>query len=509
MSQPGTSPPPVEERVEDILDRMTDAFLAVDDEWAFTYLDEDGLGIVSEATGEEHSVEDLQGRHIWETLPQGDESGFEEALHEVMETGEPTSVRMYYEPLDTWFEVRAYPVESGVSVYLEDVTADRQRRRELANREAVLREIYDVIADRERPFEAQVEALLEIGQRELDTDWGTLARVEGDDYVFEVLGSQFGPFEEGDRADLEMTYCEEVVEEQEGLCFGDVEAERQDLTGRLAHDLVGITCYLGTPVIVDDEVYGTFCFYGTDAREGKFSEWEVALVDIMGRWTSAAMEQKLAEDRLRDQNQRLEEFATIVSHDLRNPLEVASNRLALAAEDCESEQLVRIRDAHERMETLIDDVLTMAQAGNTVDEVSAVDAGAVARSAWETVPTDGASLTVVDEFTLQADESRLLQLFENLFRNALEHGSEDAAVTVGATSYGFYVEDDGPGIPPDDRADVFEFGHTSTEEGTGVGLAVVEQVAHAHGWTVNLADADGAGADGEEGVGARFEFKTT
>lgn len=89
-------------------------------------------------------------------------------------------------------------------------------------------------------------------------------------------------------------------------------------------------------------------------------------------------------------------------------------------------------------------------------------------------------------------------MLENLFSNAVTHAGADVAVTVGALDGGFYVADDGPGIPEDVRGTVFEAGHSTEEDGTGFGLAIVEAIADAHDWTVSLAESKAGGA--------RFEF---
>jgi len=83
------------------------------------------------------------------------------------------------------------------------------------------------------------------------------------------------------------------------------------------------------------------------------------------------------------------------------------------------------------------------------------------------VETDTAELRVDDDLAFKADPARLKRLFENLFRNALDHGGPDVTVTVGALSDkpGFYVFDDGPGIPEGDGDSVFEPGYTTREEG--------------------------------------------
>jgi len=69
----------------------------------------------------------------------------------------------------------------------------------------------------------------------------------------------------------------------------------------------GISCYIGGPVFVNDEVYGTFCFYDTEPRDTQFSGWEVTLVDLMSRWVSYELQRKQATDQLQQQNERLEE----------------------------------------------------------------------------------------------------------------------------------------------------------------------------------------------------------
>ncbi len=209
-------------------------------------------------------------------------------------------------------------------------------------------------------------------------------------------------------------------------------------------------------------------------------------------------EQKRREEALRRKNERLDEFASIVSHDLRNPLSVARGRLDLAREDCDSDHLDDVARAHERMETLIDDLLTLAREGEGVEDTEPVDLGPLVEECWRGVETPKASLRVETERAVRADRSRLKQLLENLVRNAIDHAGEGVTVTVGDVEGGFFVADDGTGIPESERETVFETGYSTAERGTGFGLSIVEGVADAHGWTVRVTDA----ADG----GARFEF---
>ena len=203
--------------------------------------------------------------------------------------------------------------------------------------------------------------------------------------------------------------------------------------------------------------------------------------------------------KLERQNERLDEFVDVVSHDLRNPLSVASGYVELVRDEYESDELETVADAIDRSQALIDDMLTLAREGKRVGEIESVDLGAVAEDCWQTVETKRATLDVDAARVVDADPRRLRQLFENLYRNAVEHGGDDVAVCVETTPDGFAVTDTGPGIPEADRATVFEAGHSTERDGTGYGLRIVEQVVEAHGWEIRVAEGDRGGARFEIG----------
>ncbi|WP_136716702.1 PAS domain S-box protein [Halorientalis salina] len=245
-------------------------------------------------------------------------------------------------------------------------------------------------------------------------------------------------------------------------------------------------------------------------------------------------ERRQYERELERQNERLDEFASVVSHDLRGPLTVARERTELLHETGEDLHYRKARSAFDRMDDLIEDVLELARQGRVVEETEPVAIESVAREVWSTIRTGESTLSVSTDASVVADRNRLYSLFENLLRNAVEHGStspdsqarQDAVehgatgsensessgdgvtVTVGLTTgsrpstpdgakadpAGFYVADDGPGIPPDERDRVFEASYSTTEEGTGFGLDIVETIADAHGWSVSVSESDGGGA---------------
>ncbi|USZ72560.1 histidine kinase N-terminal 7TM domain-containing protein [Natronosalvus halobius] len=209
------------------------------------------------------------------------------------------------------------------------------------------------------------------------------------------------------------------------------------------------------------------------------------------------------ERELERTNARLDEFASVVSHDLRNPLNIAAGYLDMletSVDEDERETLDVIRTQHDRMQAIIDDALTLAREGSAVDETETLSLEAVAREAWDGVDTGAATLTVVDDRSLEADRNRLLRALENLFRNCVEHAGPTVSVAVGSSDEGFYVVDDGPGIPPDERERVFDSGYSTGTDGTGFGLSIVTQIADAHGWTVECSER------GRNRDGACFEF---
>ncbi|AXG06095.1 PAS domain S-box protein [Haloplanus rubicundus] len=206
------------------------------------------------------------------------------------------------------------------------------------------------------------------------------------------------------------------------------------------------------------------------------------------------------ERQLRRQNERLEEFASVISHDLRNPLNVAQGRATLLAEQAESSHLDPLLQALDRMEAIVEDTLTLARQGDTICETESISLTDLVGKCWATVDTDDATIEIIDEMTFQGDPNRLRHVFENLFRNAVEHGGSDVTVRVGChDERGIYVEDNGPGIPVEKRDEVFEPGHSSAQGGTGFGLTIVKRIVEAHGWELSVTD----GTDG----GAQFEFE--
>ena len=278
-------------------------------------------------------------------------------------------------------------------------------------------------------------------------------------------------------------------------------------TGYGPDDVIGREFWDVFPEAVETSVYDTF----QDAMENRERiEFEVNY-QPHGYWVELRVapvpeglfihsrditEKKRQSQEIQYRNEILESFASTVSHDLRNPLNVAEGNLQLAQETGDFEHLEEVTQAHNRMQNLIDELLRMAR-GNE-QERSPASLRHVASSAWRTVSSGEATLTVEDDLELNAYESQLRRLFENLLWNALDHGGA-SEIWVGTTGRGFYVEDNGSGIDPDDRDQVFRSGF-STAESPGYGLSIVRGICDIHDWEIDV-------RNGETG-GARFEVAT-
>jgi PAS domain S-box-containing protein len=252
--------------------------------------------------------------------------------------------------------------------------------------------------------------------------------------------------------------------------------------------------------------FGTF--QTVSETPGAFDDQDREFIELLVDHARIKLSQLQDKRRLKEQttelgekNEQLEQFTTLVSHDLRNPLNTLQLSLEAAEQSGDPEDFERAKRSADRMEQLLEDLLTLAREGNRVDTRAGVSLESVVERTWQTVDTGGCELTIEDDLTLEADRTRLKQLVENLVRNAVKHGEETTQVTVDTLdSGGFFIADDGVGIPADEQEAVFEAGYSTAADGTGFGLAIVQDIVDAHGWDIGVTNGD----DG----GARFEIRT-
>lgn len=243
---------------------------------------------------------------------------------------------------------------------------------------------------------------------------------------------------------------------------------------------------------------GNGVFQAVSTTEAAFDEDDIERAELLASHTQSALDRITRAQELQQQVERLDQFASVISHDLRNPLSIAQGYLMLAREEQDSESLRKVADAHERMDSLIDEMLIYARTGSEALDLETVELARILENCWEGIEQQNATLHINTTQRVLADADHLRQLIENLLSNAIKHGGTDVSITVGSLEDGFYVEDDGVGIPADERTAVFEAGYSLGTNGTGFGLSIAQQVAESHGWDICV-------IGGDEG-GARFEI---
>ncbi|SDZ83019.1 PAS domain S-box-containing protein [Haloplanus vescus] len=285
-----------------------------------------------------------------------------------------------------------------------------------------------------------------------------------------------------------------------------VDAAHEDLVGRPFHETPWWTDDIRDDVSrwVDRAADGEYVVYEADHSHTAGNYRSVSgtirpVTDQTGTVVSLIAsarditERRTHEHELQRRNKRLNEVASLVSHDLRSPLNVARGHLSVARDGRDDDHLDEVAHALDRIDDLVGDLLTLAHDGERMSEIEAVDLESTVEECWRNVATTEGRLDVETNLVVRADAGQLGHLLENLLGNALDHGGDDVTVTVGDTDEGFYVADDGVGIPEEEREMVFEDGYTTASAGTGVGLSIVQRVADAHGWSVAVVESESSG----------------
>ncbi|MDX1744974.1 MAG: PAS domain S-box protein [Halobacteriales archaeon] len=437
-----------EERIDTILEASSDAVLVCIDT-DIIYANPAAVDLV-QATGRD----DLVGRSILDLVHRDDRSRLNEVI-EPVQSGREKITRWPLEgmtlagdrvSLELTGRKITWEGADGVVLVVQDITPMEDSRRRQLRYRAVFENAFDavVIADDEGRFiDVNEGACSLFGLSETELLGRTIPEFAPEDFDFEAAWGQF------QRSNTERG------------TFPLVNAAGEQFTVE----------YAAT----------------TDIVEGEH-------LSILRDVTDMAQEER----ELQQENLQLDEFARVVSHDLRNPLNTVRGYVELAREEGDPAYFERIERGLDRMERIIEDVLALARLGQDIGSTEAVDVSTTIEDAWDIVVGDEttASLEIDDHLPerMVADVDRLSQLLENLFDNAIKHGGDEVSVRVVAIDGGFAIEDDGPGIPEGKRDTIFERGFSTEEKGIGFGLYLARKIAEGHGWTITVGESETGGA---------------
>ena len=409
------------------LKRVDEAVCALDDEWQFTFVNDQAAAML------EHTPDELLGANLWEAVPaiEGEQIG--EKLRHSMETQRPVRFDSYDSTADRWFKVRIYPAEDGLTACFYDITDERgdqldlQRKRRLFEtvfdetedalvvadtdrritefnpaaerlfgydasevigekaellyadaadfekqgekrfnvnaperdetyiteyvradgttfegetlgtslkgpdgktlaylgsvrdisarvehqqtmeaRNDTLRTFHEISTDEERSFGEQVDSLFELGRTHLGLDVGLLLNHQGNQCAVEHASAPDGTIEQGDRFDASENYCTRVVDEGELFAVSE-NGGKDGLDDHACHEQT-FESYIGAPVVVEGEPYGTLNFSGVQPREKPFSESERTLVRVFAQWFGKELSRQQSSERATANRERLRQI---------------------------------------------------------------------------------------------------------------------------------------------------------------------------------------------------------
>lgn len=467
------------QRNREILESITDAFFAIDDQWRFTYVNQQAEQMLGRDPG------DLLGKVIWDIYPGLVGTEFEAAYRRTASEGLPSTVKAFYSDHQRWYDVNVFPAPSGITIYFKNITerieadeilrlseAETERQRRLL--ETFLSNTPDLayVFDLDHRFTYANEALLKMWGKTWDEAIGK-----------NCLELGYEPW----HAEMHDREIEEVIATK-GPIRGEVPFTGTN--GRRVYD------YIFVPVF--------------DAS---------GEVEAVAGTTRDITDHEHVEATLREADRRKDEFLATLAHELRNPLAPIRSGLEILRRAGDNpakvdETLAVMERQTNQIIHLVDDLLDISRItqGKINLKIERLDLLTAFEIALET--TQGSIDDSGNELTLNfpsrpiyinGDLTRIAQIFLNILNNAAKYsepGGRISLTLVEEDDAGVVtIQDSGMGIPLEMLPKIFDmFGQVESplgiaRGGLGIGLSVVKKLVEMHGGTVQVfSDGPGTGS---------------
>tara|TARA_R100001143_G_scaffold63592_2_gene73065 strand:+ start:1138 stop:5292 length:4155 start_codon:yes stop_codon:yes gene_type:complete len=470
-----------------ILESISDAFFAVDLEWKVTYWNREAEELLDTKSSE------IVGKNLWDVFPDAVELEFYTQYHRAMDTGETVSFETYYPGTEMWFEVSAYPSDSGLSVYFKDVT---QRR--ISN---------EKIRQSNERFEKVAKAT-----NDAIYDWNI---EQNELFLGEGFNTLFGHDIKNETHSVD-SWTKNLHPDDKEKALDEFNSALQN---RNEFNLYSEYRYLKA-----DGTYAYVINRGNITRDesGEAQRMVGAIADITQRKNYEESLQRLNENleqhakELAISNRELEQFAFVTSHDLQEPLRMISSFLTQLErkygdqlDEKANKYIYFAVDGAKRMRQIILDLLDFSTIGKSVDLKEEVDINEIVdetcllqRKAIEETGTD-----IVKENLpkILAQRAVIAQIFQNLIGNAVKfiHKEGSPKIVISASEseeeWTFSVKDNGIGIEEeyfDKIFTIFQKLHQNEQyEGTGMGLAIVKKSVENLGGSIWVESTPGEGSN--------------
>lgn len=359
--------------------------------------------------------------------------------------------------------------------------------------------LYEVIRQ-DVSFDEKARGALELGQQYLGVDNGHLTRIDTETDHWEVLVSTDPPdgrFPVGLELDLGETYCRRTIATDEPIAVHD--APTQGWDDDPAFDAHGLSCYYGTTIFLDGDLYGTVCFVAVESRQEPFQDDETMFVELIAQLLERELERYHHEAELTRRTNLATVLNRVLRHNLRNEMSVIRGQTWLMADQLQNDALGSIAL------NKIDQVMDLCQKAREIEQIVGTET--------ERVQTDIVALTerVVSDLTSDFPDASItvdanddvtagvLPSFERAIRelieNAAKHGGETPTITVTVENVPngteIRIADDGSGLPDHERKVLETGAETPLIHGSGLGLWLVHWIVTSHNGTVEATVTDG------------------
>ena len=348
--------------------------------------------------------------------------------------------------------------------------------------------LYEIIRQ-DVPFDEKARKALTLGTRVLAVDNGHLSRVDTETNHWKAMvttDADDGLTPPEHELDLRETYCRHTVADNEQLALHD--APEQGYVADPAVENRGLACYLGTPLIIDDEPQGVVCFVANEPRDTPFTDAETRFAEFLSRLLERELAREHVETERASQTNLAAVFNRVLRHNLRNEMSVVRGFTNHMAEELDDDPY---------SETILDHIDGLIELSETARELERIITTDAEQSVTDIV---GVVNHVVDgvqteypaaEITVTADEERTTAVrptfkraIEELVENAAKHGGDQPTITVAVESVPDAIEvrivDDGPGLSNQEINMLSSGEETPLAHGSGLGLWLAHWIVTSH-----------------------------